>query len=72
MKLISSALLYLSVSCVFGGLGSSQLWAVEPDILLDESFATELSDDWFWGLGTWTAKDGILRGFESGPRRYGP
>jgi hypothetical protein len=42
MKLISSAVLYVSVSCAFGV------------------------------LGTWTAKDGILRGFESGPRRHGP
>ena len=28
--------------------------------------------DWFWGLGTWTAKEGVLRGFESGPRWHGP
>ncbi len=46
--------------------------AAEPKVLLDESFATGLSKDWFWGLGTWTAKDGVLRGFESGPRRHGP
>lgn len=39
---------------------------------LEESFTSELSKDWFWGLGTWTAKDGVLRGFESGPRRHGP
>ncbi|MCA9005226.1 MAG: hypothetical protein KDA70_08105 [Planctomycetaceae bacterium] len=31
-----------------------------------------LSKDWFWGLGTWTSKDGVLRGYESGPRRHGP
>lgn len=42
------------------------------EVLLEESFRTELSADWFWGLGTWTAKDGILRGFESGDRRHGP
>lgn len=41
------------------------------EILLDEPF-TELSKDWFWGLGTWTVKDGVLRGFESGERRHGP
>ncbi|MBB5034890.1 family 16 glycoside hydrolase [Prosthecobacter vanneervenii] len=40
--------------------------------LLEESFADGLSKDWYWGLGTWTAKDGILRGFESGLRRHGP
>jgi len=44
----------------------------KADVVLEESFETELSDDWFWGLGTWTAKDGVLRGFESGPRRHGP
>lgn len=46
--------------------------SAEPKTLLEESFTTELSKDWFWGLGTWTAKDGVLRGFESGPRRHGP
>jgi hypothetical protein len=40
--------------------------------VLEEKFDGELSEDWFWGLGTWTAKDGILRGYESGPRRHGP
>lgn len=44
----------------------------EPHTLLEETFTTELSKDWFWGLGTWTAKGGVLRGFESGPRRHGP
>ena len=44
----------------------------EPQTLLEETFTAELSKDWFWGLGTWTAKDGVLRGFESGPRRHGP
>ena len=43
-----------------------------PSVLLEEKFDAELSKDWFWGLGTWTAKDGVLRGFESGPRRHGP
>jgi hypothetical protein len=41
-------------------------------ILLEEKFDEPLSPDWFWGLGAWTAKDGVLRGFESGPRRHGP
>ena len=39
---------------------------------LRDDFGGPLSADWFWGLGTWTAKDGVLRGFESGPRRHGP
>jgi len=46
--------------------------SAEPQTLLEESFTSELSKDWYWGLGTWTAKDGVLRGFESGPRRHGP
>jgi hypothetical protein len=41
-------------------------------VVLEDAFSGELSKDWFWGLGTWTAKDGVLRGFESGPRRHGP
>lgn len=49
-----------------------QLHGGEVKTLLEESFADGLSKDWYWGLGTWTAKDGILRGFESGPRRHGP
>ena len=50
--------------------GDSQ--CAELQKLLEETFTAELSKDWFWGLGTWTAKDGVLRGFESGPRRHGP
>jgi len=46
--------------------------ASQPAVLLDEKFDQELSKDWFWGLGTWTAKAGVLRGFESGARRHGP
>ncbi|MCC6355496.1 MAG: sulfatase-like hydrolase/transferase [Verrucomicrobiae bacterium] len=41
-------------------------------VTLEEKFDGELSEDWFWGLGTWTAKGGVLRGYESGPRRHGP
>jgi hypothetical protein len=48
------------------------LAAAEPVVLLQESFQEELSKDWFWGLGTWKAENGILRGFESGARRHGP
>jgi len=46
--------------------------ACPPAILLEEKFDAPLSKDWFWSLGTWAAKDGVLRGFESGPRRHGP
>lgn len=46
--------------------------AAEARVLLEESFSGDLSPEWFWGLGTWTAKDGVLRGFESGARRHGP
>ncbi len=44
----------------------------DPKVLLQEPFSMDLSKDWFWGLGTWKAENGILRGFESGPRRHGP
>jgi len=54
--------------CVLCG----DIQSAEPQTLLEETFTTELSKDWFWGLGTWSAKDGVLRGFESGPRRHGP
>ncbi len=43
-----------------------------PVVLLEENFTTPLSKDWFWGLGTWATTNGVLRGFESGPRRHGP
>lgn len=48
------------------------LRAATTDVVLEEKFDGELSKDWFWGLGTWMAKDGVLRGYESGPRRHGP
>lgn len=54
------------------GVSVVQTHAAEPEILFEEPFTGELSEDWFWGLGTWTPKDGVLRGFESGPRRHGP
>jgi hypothetical protein len=44
----------------------------EGKVILEETFSGELSKEWFWGLGTWTARDGVLRGFESGERRHGP
>ena len=42
------------------------------NVCVEEKFDGPLSDEWFWGLGTWTAKNGVLRGFESGTRRHGP
>ena len=59
-------------SLVFLFLLLSPVFAQEPKILLKEAFNNELSKDWFWGLGTWKAENGVLRGFESGPRRHGP
>lgn len=57
-------------------VGVLWMWAVclsaAPVVSLAEKFDGDLSKDWYWGLGTWTAKDGVLRGFESGPRRHGP
>ncbi len=46
--------------------------AEDGKVILDEAFTGGLSREWFWGLGTWTAEDGVLRGFESGERRHGP
>jgi hypothetical protein len=53
-------------------LASGAAYAAEPKVILDEKFEGPLSKEWFWGLGTWGAADGVLRGFESGPRRHGP
>ena len=53
-------------------LASLAAHAAEPKIILEEKFDHELSKEWFWGLGTWSAKDGVMRGFESGARRHGP
>ncbi len=63
-------LLELLLLCLMSS--ASSLHAAAPKVLLEEDFSNVLSDDWFWGLGTWKAKDGVLRGFESGPRRHGP
>lgn len=63
---------HISILAAFCVLCGSALTAAEPKLLLEEPFTEPLSDDWFWQLGTWTAEDGILRGFESGPRRHGP
>lgn len=54
------------------GIGGGALRGGEPRALLEESFTSDLSKDWFWGLGTWSVKNGVLRGFESGSRRHGP
>jgi hypothetical protein len=64
----------LLLSSAFGlfYLFAGDIHSAEPQALLEEAFTADLSKDWFWGLGTWTAKDGVLRGFESGPRRHGP
>ncbi len=37
-----------------------------------EAFAAFLPPKGYWSLGTWKLQDGVLRGFESGPRRHGP
>lgn len=43
-----------------------------PATLYRSDFTKPVGAEWHWGLGTWTAKDGVLRGFESGARRHGP
>ncbi len=62
----------LAALLVLAAIPTDPASAVEPEILLEEPFTEPLSEEWFWQLGTWTAKDGVLRGFESGPRRHGP
>ena len=53
-------------------LGSTLAMSAEPSVGLEDTFDQPLSSDWHLGLGTWTAKDGVLRAFESGERRHGP
>lgn len=52
--------------------GAALALSAEPAVLLEETFEQPLSADWHWGLGTWVAKNGVLRAFESGERRHGP
>jgi hypothetical protein len=63
---------FIGALLVLLGVFGRDCQCAQPQTLLEETFTAELSKDWFWGLGTWTAKDGVLRGFESGPRRHGP
>jgi len=63
---------FICALLILFGVFGRDCQCAEPQTLLEETFSAELSKDWFWGLGTWTAKDGVLRGFESGPRRHGP
>jgi len=65
MKNVSTLILALIAS-------TSVSFSAEPTVVLEEKFDQPLSAAWHWGLGTWTAKDGVLRGFESGERRHGP
>lgn len=63
----------LIVSFVISFLANAGIaFGAEPTTLLEEHFDKPLSADWHWGLGTWSAKEGVLRGFESGERRHGP
>jgi len=52
--------------------GTGPVAPQSPKVLLKEDFEAGLSEDWFWGLGTWSAEAGVMRGFESGKRRHGP
>lgn len=38
----------------------------------EDALAAFLPPKGYWSLGTWTLQHGVLRGFESGPRRHGP
>ena len=63
-KLLRMVVLALSVPAVTLTAGA--------ETLLEEKFDGPLGPEWFWGLGTWTAQDGVLHGFESGKRRHCP
>lgn len=41
-------------------------------VLYRNDFTRPLGPEWYWGLGTWTSGNGVLRAFESGKRRHGP
>ena len=45
---------------------------VAPGATLVSTFEGFLPQQCAWSLGTWKLQDGVLRGFESGPRRHGP
>lgn len=67
----------LMVACALAWAQHHPVHAEEPAqpparVLLEERFDGALTPEWFWGLGTWEAREGVLRGFESGPRRHGP
>lgn len=62
------AQLLITIALLSSGIAKAD----ESLVLLEESFQKPLSKEWFWGLGTWKAESGILRGYESGPRRHGP
>lgn len=38
----------------------------------EDALAAFLPPKGYWSLGAWKLQDGVLRGFESGPRRHGP
>ena len=65
MKIFSTFVLLFIVS-------TASASSAELPITLEETFDQPLSAEWHWGLGTWRAKDGVLRAFESGARRHGP
>lgn len=52
-------------------LSLSNLQGAEPAKGWSEDFQT-LGKEWKSNLGTWTAKEGVLRGFQSGKRNHGP
>lgn len=52
------------------GLPATPFISLKKSLKFD--FQKPLSKEWFWGLGTWKAGNGILKAFESGPRRHGP
>ncbi len=73
-------ILRFPLACLLALLGLTGLSAtaaepvtfVAPGATLASTFEGFLPEQCAWSLGTWKLQDGVLRGFESGPRRHGP
>ena len=56
----------------FSATDAEPVTVVTPGATLKSTFEGFLPQKCAWSLGTWKLQDGVLRGFESGPRRHGP
>jgi hypothetical protein len=56
----------------FSATAAEPVTVATPGATLKSTFEGLLPQHCAWSLGTWKLQDGVLRGFESGPRRHGP